>query len=77
MHSLLLILHVTYMLQVFLVDGAGSRGDATPGNASYGSTKAAMVQLKKSLAAEVKGTGVGVHLFSPGALCPLSNAGSS
>jgi NAD(P)-dependent dehydrogenase (short-subunit alcohol dehydrogenase family) len=54
--------------QVFLVDGAGSRGEATPGNAAYGASKAGLAQLRKTLAAEVKGTNVSVHLMSPGKL---------
>lgn len=52
--------------KVFLVDGAGSRGSATPGNAAHGATKRALVQLCKSLAQEVKGSNVGVHIISPG-----------
>ena len=61
---------------VFLVDGAGSFGTPTPGNAAYGATKRALVQLKDSLAAEAheanraKGKGrqghLAVHIFSPG-----------
>lgn len=50
----------------FLVDGSGSNGRPTAGNAAYGATKRALVQLKDSLAAEVRGSGVGVHIFSPG-----------
>ncbi|KAL4425087.1 hypothetical protein ABPG77_010401 [Micractinium sp. CCAP 211/92] len=50
----------------FLVDGSGSNGRPTAGNAAYGATKRALVQLKDSLAAEARGTGVGVHIFSPG-----------
>ncbi|KAL0054628.1 hypothetical protein WJX82_000172 [Trebouxia sp. C0006] len=52
--------------KLFLVDGAGSQGTATANTASYGSTKAAMPQLLRSLAAEVKNTKVCVHLVSPG-----------
>lgn len=52
--------------KVFLIDGAGSRGSATANTASYGSTKAAMPQLLRSLAAETKKTKVSVHLASPG-----------
>lgn len=52
--------------KIFLVDGAGSRGTSTANTASYGSTKAAMPQLLRSLAAEVKKTKVSVHLISPG-----------
>lgn len=32
--------------KIFLVDGQGSNGKATPKNAAYGATKAAIVQLK-------------------------------
>jgi hypothetical protein len=32
--------------KIFLVDGQGSNGRATPKNAAYGATKAALVQLK-------------------------------
>lgn len=37
---------------------ACSWGNPTPGNAAYGATKRALVQLKDSLAAEVQGSGV-------------------
>ncbi|KAL4431056.1 hypothetical protein ABPG75_006312 [Micractinium tetrahymenae] len=52
--------------KLFLVDGSGSNGRSTPGNAAYGATKRALVQLKDSLAAEARASGVGVHIFSPG-----------
>ncbi|KAL3133507.1 hypothetical protein ABBQ38_007365 [Trebouxia sp. C0009 RCD-2024] len=52
--------------RIFLIDGAGSRGTATANSATYGSTKAAMPQLLRSLAAEVKQSNVSVHLASPG-----------
>lgn len=52
--------------KVFLLDGAGSRGTATAQSATYGSTKAAMPQLLRSLAAEVRQSKVSVHLASPG-----------
>ncbi|PSC73722.1 chlorophyll(ide) b reductase chloroplastic [Micractinium conductrix] len=52
--------------RVFLVDGNGSWGNATPGNAAYGAAKRGLVQLKDSLVAETAGTGVGVHIISPG-----------
>lgn len=52
--------------RVFLIDGAGSRGNATANTASYGSTKAAMPQLLRSLASELRNTNVSVHLASPG-----------
>jgi chlorophyll(ide) b reductase len=51
---------------IFNMDGAGATGDATPLYAAYGSTKAALVQLTKTLCEESKETGVGVHLLSPG-----------
>ncbi|PRW60445.1 putative chlorophyll(ide) b reductase chloroplastic [Chlorella sorokiniana] len=60
---------------VFFVDGNGSWGNPTPGNAAYGATKRALPQLRDSLAAEAAaaaaaggGTGgkVGVHVVSPG-----------
>lgn len=44
-----------------------SNGRPTAGNAAYGATKRALVQLKDSLAVEARGSGVGVHIFSPGA----------
>ena len=47
---------------VFLVEGNGSWGNATPGTAAYGCTKRALTQLKDSLAAECKGSPVGVHM---------------
>ena len=52
--------------KVLLIDGAGSRGTATANSATYGATKAAMPQLLRSLAAELKGSPVSVHLASPG-----------
>lgn len=52
--------------KIFLIDGQGSDGRATPKNAAYGCTKAALVQLKESLAAQVRGSGISVHLASPG-----------
>lgn len=51
---------------VWMIDGAGSAGMATPTYAAYGCTKAALPQLHKSLVKECKGTGVGVHVASPG-----------
>ncbi len=52
--------------QVWLVDGNGARGNATPGNAAYGASKRALTQLLRSLVAETKGTGCAVHMLSPG-----------
>ena len=63
---------------VFNMDGAGYDGNATPNYAAYGSTKAAITQMNKSLHEEVKEvnqhrnsnahthTKVGVHTLSPG-----------
>jgi chlorophyll(ide) b reductase len=48
------------------MDGRGATGNATPKGAAYGATKSALPQLTKSLAAEVKGSGVSVHITSPG-----------
>lgn len=52
--------------KIFLMDGQGATGWATPNNAAYGATKAAVVQLKASLAAQVRGSPVAVHIASPG-----------
>jgi chlorophyll(ide) b reductase len=62
---------------IFNVDGAGADGDATPGYAAYGATKAAIAHLMPSVAAEAaaaaaQGSDVaaappaGVHTLSPG-----------
>ena len=51
---------------VFNMDGSGSRGNPTPNSVAYGASKAALPQLAKSLARETRGTGVRVHLASPG-----------
>jgi chlorophyll(ide) b reductase len=59
---------------VFNMDGAGYDGKATPNYAAYGSTKAAITQMNKSLHEEAKeankrnseNRGVGVHTLSPG-----------
>ena len=69
------------------VVGAGARGDATPGYAAYGATKAALAQLTKSLAAEAAdartrhpdspAARVGWHTLSPGlVLSPLLLTGT-
>uniref|UniRef100_A0A061S1B8 Chlorophyll(Ide) b reductase n=1 Tax=Tetraselmis sp. GSL018 TaxID=582737 RepID=A0A061S1B8_9CHLO len=52
--------------KVFLMDGRGSLGEATPLSAAYGATKRAIPQLGRTLAKECRGTGVGVHVASPG-----------
>uniref|UniRef100_A0A7S1XE29 Uncharacterized protein n=1 Tax=Compsopogon caeruleus TaxID=31354 RepID=A0A7S1XE29_9RHOD len=51
---------------IFLMDGAGVLGGATPGYAAYGATKRAIPQLRKTLAEEVKGIPIGIHNLSPG-----------
>lgn len=49
------------------VSGRGGRGDATPYTAPYGATKAAVLQLARSLAAETRRFGrVSVHALLPG-----------
>ena len=67
---------------IFNMDGAGSRGNATPNSVAYGASKAAIPQLGKSLAAETRGSRVSVHTASPGMvvtdlLLNSANAGSS
>ena len=39
--------------KIFLMDGQGASGRGTPKNAAYGSTKAALVQLKACLTSPV------------------------
>lgn len=51
---------------IFNVDGSGSRGNGTPKSSAYGVSKAALPQLGKTLAQETRGTGINVHLVSPG-----------
>lgn len=54
---------------VFNMDGAGADGNPTPRFAAYGATKRALVQLSKSIQAELKMAGVdnvGLHNLSPG-----------
>ena len=69
------------------VVGAGAGGDATPGYAAYGATKAALAQLTRSLAAEAAdarardpespAARVGWHTLSPGLmLSPLLLTGT-
>lgn len=54
--------------KLFLVDGTGAWGNATPGNVAYGATKRGLTQLVKSLEAETKKScpQVKVHICSPG-----------
>jgi chlorophyll(ide) b reductase len=51
---------------LFLMDGAGSDGLATPMYTPYGATKAALPQLAASLRGELGPSGVGCHVLSPG-----------
>jgi chlorophyll(ide) b reductase len=54
---------------IFNMDGAGADGSPTPRFAAYGATKRGLVQLGKSLQAELKMLGinnVGIHNLSPG-----------
>jgi chlorophyll(ide) b reductase len=51
---------------VFIMDGAGATGMATPNFATYGYSKAGIPQLLKSAQGESHGTGVVVHGMSPG-----------
>lgn len=65
---------------LFLVDGAGSDGWATPLVTAYGATKAAVPQMASSLVREYQdaGVGMGVHVLSPGlVLTDLLIEGSS
>eukprot|EP01026_Neomeris_dumetosa_P063310 TRINITY_DN6007_c0_g1_i2.p1 TRINITY_DN6007_c0_g1~~TRINITY_DN6007_c0_g1_i2.p1 ORF type:complete len:465 (-),score=45.21 TRINITY_DN6007_c0_g1_i2:439-1809(-) len=51
---------------VFLMDGAGADGLATPMYSVYGSTKAAVSSMSKSLQKELEKDKVGIHTLSPG-----------
>jgi NAD(P)-dependent dehydrogenase (short-subunit alcohol dehydrogenase family) len=51
---------------IFNIDGAGSAQHATPSYAVYGCSKAGFPQLMRSLVAENRDTGVGIHTASPG-----------
>lgn len=51
---------------IFNLAGAGSDGTATPNFAVYGATKAAIVQLSKSLQQEWANSSVDLHIVSPG-----------
>lgn len=61
--------------KIFLVEGAGSTGMPTPKYLAYGASKAGVVQIMKSLNAELKEAGLGhimVDTVSPG-ICSLLN----
>eukprot|EP00898_Chlorokybus_atmophyticus_P006767 jgi/Chlat1/7091/Chrsp57S06729 len=54
---------------IFNMDGAGADGGATPRFAAYGATKRSLLQLSKSLQAELKLLGINnvfIHNLSPG-----------
>jgi chlorophyll(ide) b reductase len=51
---------------IFNMEGLGSQGRTAPNNSIYGYSKNNIPYLSKTLQAEVKGTGVGVHDLSPG-----------
>lgn len=51
---------------IFNLAGAGSDGAPTPKFAAYGATKAAIVQMSKSLQQEWASTPVDLHIVSPG-----------
>lgn len=58
----------TQPIHVFLMDGSGTRGGATPGYCAYGASKRSIPQLVSSLNAESKKAGDNVcfHNLSPG-----------
>jgi chlorophyll(ide) b reductase len=53
---------------IFNFTGAGSNGSSTPNYALYGATKAAILQLTKTLQEEWRQFPVDLHLVSPGML---------
>jgi short-subunit dehydrogenase len=53
---------------IFNFTGAGSNGSSTPGYSIYGSTKAGILQLTRTLQKEWKDYPVDLHLVSPGML---------
>lgn len=65
-HALRLMQHQPLGGHLFLMDGAGSDGFATPQYAAYGATKCALPQLAQTLREEVQGHPIGVHVLSPG-----------
>ena len=56
---------------IFNVNGAGSDGAATLGFSAYGSTKAAVSQLTKTLQNEWKNDPVQLHTISPGMMSTM------
>lgn len=59
--------------KIFLIDGQGSDGRATPKNAAYGCTKAALVQLKVDHNSSLQGT----HVVCNGQQSPIASSKSS
>lgn len=53
-------------LHMFMMDGSGTRGNATNGYAAYGATKRAIPQLVKTLVKEVGDGNIRFHPLSPG-----------
>ncbi|MFX1320502.1 MAG: SDR family oxidoreductase [Promethearchaeota archaeon] len=51
--------------KIFNVEGYGSQGRVTLMALAYGSTKAAIPQLTKTLSKEVEGTMIGIHTINP------------
>lgn len=56
----------TSPLHVFLMDGSGTIGNATPQYAAYGATKRTIPQLAKTLNAEPGPSNIRFHVLSPG-----------
>ncbi len=52
--------------KIFNLAGYGTNGMASPNLAAYGSSKASMKQLNKTLVKETKDENIGIHLLSPG-----------
>jgi chlorophyll(ide) b reductase len=52
--------------KIFNIEGYGSHGRVTPMALAYGSTKAAIPQLTKTLNKEAEGTRIGIHTINPG-----------
>mmetsp|Transcript_16612 Transcript_16612/g.24969 ORF Transcript_16612/g.24969 Transcript_16612/m.24969 type:complete len:306 (+) Transcript_16612:8-925(+) len=55
-------------LNIFNVDGSGSRGNSTANSLAYGASKACIPQITKTLTTEARRSklNVGVHVMSPG-----------